>query len=84
MGSSLSGRLSRIVQERCKAAFPHYEHKEADMQPLLDRILAINLVLSTIVFYVGARIYILPKVKELKPRTILLPSSSCTPSGTSG
>jgi len=46
---------------------------EAYMQPILDRILAVNLILSTLVFYVAARIYVLPKLGELRPRTILLP-----------
>ncbi len=43
------------------------------MQPLLDGILTINLIFSTLIFYVGARIYLLPKIKELKPQAILLP-----------
>src|SRR3990172_11305960 len=43
------------------------------MQPLLDRILPINLIFSTLIFYVAARIYILPKIKEWKPQVILLP-----------
>ena len=43
------------------------------MQPLLDRILTANLIFSTIVFYVAARIYVLPKIQELRPRSILLP-----------
>lgn len=43
------------------------------MHPLLDRILTANLILSTLVFYVTARIYLLPKVQELKPQTILIP-----------
>jgi hypothetical protein len=36
-------------------------------------ILTINLVLSTLVFWIAARIYILPRLDELGPRTILLP-----------
>ena len=43
------------------------------MQPLLDRILTFNLIATTIVFYVAARIYLLPRLGELKPRSILLP-----------
>ena len=36
-------------------------------------ILTVNLLFSTLVFWVAARIYILPKLQELKPQTILLP-----------
>jgi hypothetical protein len=43
------------------------------MLPLLDGILTVNLIFSTLIFYIGARIYLLPKIKELKPQVILLP-----------
>jgi hypothetical protein len=36
-------------------------------------ILTVNLLFSTLVFWIAARIYVLPKLPELKPRTILLP-----------
>ena len=36
-------------------------------------ILTVNLLFSTLVFWLAARIYVLPKLHELKPRTILLP-----------
>lgn len=43
------------------------------MQELLDRILTANLIFTTLIFYVTTRIYLLPKMQELKPRTILVP-----------
>ena len=43
------------------------------MQELFDRILTINLVCSTVVFYAAARLYVLPRLSEWKPRSILLP-----------
>jgi hypothetical protein len=43
------------------------------MQPFLDRILTINLVATTVVFYVAARHYVLPKLGKVPSRTILLP-----------
>ena len=43
------------------------------MGALLERILAINLVFSTAVFYVGARIYVLPRIGESNQRAILIP-----------
>jgi hypothetical protein len=36
-------------------------------------ILTINLVFSTLVFWIAARIYVLPRLDELEPRTVLLP-----------
>ncbi len=36
-------------------------------------ILTVNLLFSTLVFWVAARIYILPKLGNVKPRTVLLP-----------
>ncbi len=43
------------------------------MDALLDRSLTINLVFGLAVFYVGARIYVLPRVGESSPRAILIP-----------
>lgn len=43
------------------------------MEALLERILTINLICSTAVFYVGARIYVLPKIGKSDPRAILIP-----------
>lgn len=36
-------------------------------------ILTVNLLFSTLIFWIAARIYVLPRLPELKPRTILLP-----------
>ena len=36
-------------------------------------ILTVNLLLSTLVFWIAARIYVLPKLHQLPARTILLP-----------
>jgi len=36
-------------------------------------ILTVNLVFSTFVFWIAARLYVLPKLDELAPRTVLLP-----------
>ena len=36
-------------------------------------ILTINLLFSTFLFWVAARLYLLPRVAELGPRTVLLP-----------
>ena len=36
-------------------------------------ILTVNLLFSSLVFWIAARLYLLPRLDELKPRTILLP-----------
>jgi hypothetical protein len=36
-------------------------------------ILTFNLVFSTLVFFVAAKLYLLPKLPALEPRTVLLP-----------
>lgn len=36
-------------------------------------ILTANLLLSTVVFGIAARIYVMPKLQELDVRTVLLP-----------
>src|SRR4030095_11479502 len=36
-------------------------------------ILTVNLLFSTLIFWIAAKIYILPKLHETPPRTILLP-----------
>jgi hypothetical protein len=43
------------------------------MGALLDRILTANLIFTTLIFYVAARIYLLPRIQEFKPETILIP-----------
>src|SRR5207249_6820866 len=43
------------------------------MEALLNRILTLNLIATTIVFYVTARIYLLPHLGTLRPRTVLIP-----------
>ena len=36
-------------------------------------ILTVNLLLSTLVFWIAARLYLLPKLGELEPRAVLVP-----------
>jgi hypothetical protein len=36
-------------------------------------ILTVNLLFSTVVFWVAARLYVLPKLEQLPPQTVLLP-----------
>jgi hypothetical protein len=36
-------------------------------------ILTVNLLFSTLIFWIAARIYLFPRLPELKPRSVLLP-----------
>ncbi|HAD05459.1 MAG: hypothetical protein A2005_01950 [Desulfuromonadales bacterium GWC2_61_20] len=36
-------------------------------------VLTVNLLLSTLVFWIAAKLYLLPRLQNLKPQTVLLP-----------
>jgi len=36
-------------------------------------ILTVNLILNTLVFWIAARLYLLPRLRELDPRAVMLP-----------
>ena len=36
-------------------------------------ILTVNLLFSTLIFGIAAKLYVLPRLPELRPRTVLLP-----------
>ena len=43
------------------------------MEALLNRVLTLNLVATTVVFYVAAKIYVLPQLNRWGPRAVLIP-----------
>ena len=43
------------------------------MPAIFDRVLTVNLVASTAIFYVAARLYLLPLVPRVRPQLILVP-----------
>src|SRR6267378_7932260 len=43
------------------------------MSDLFDRVLTLNLVANTAIFYVAARLYLLPQLPRLRPQQVLLP-----------
>jgi len=43
------------------------------MQTILARILTLNQIGTTLVFYVAARIYLLPRLGDLAPRAVMVP-----------
>ena len=42
-------------------------------EALFDRILTLNLIGTTVVFYVAAKMYLLPRLDRLSPRSVLIP-----------
>ena len=43
------------------------------MPAIFDRVLTVNLVANTAIFYVAARLYLLPLVPRVRPQQILVP-----------
>ncbi len=43
------------------------------MQAIFDRVLTVNLIANTVIFYVAARLYLLPLVPRVRPQQILVP-----------
>src|SRR5260370_16091985 len=43
------------------------------MSPVFDRVLPLNLVANTAIFYVAARRYLLPQLSRLRPQQVLVP-----------
>jgi hypothetical protein len=44
-----------------------------DVPTIFDRILPLNLIANTVIFFVAARLYLLPLVPRLRPKQILVP-----------
>jgi len=44
-----------------------------DMSPIFDRVLPLNLIANTVIFYIAARIYLLPQLSRIRPQQVLLP-----------
>jgi hypothetical protein len=43
------------------------------MPEILDRVIVLNLVANTVIFYVAARLYLLPLIPRVRPQQILVP-----------
>src|SRR6266513_3648919 len=43
------------------------------MSAIFDRVLTLNLVANTAIFYVAARLYLLPQLTRLRPKQVLVP-----------
>lgn len=45
----------------------------SDVPAISDRVLTLNLIANTLIFYLVARLYLLPLIPRLRPRQILVP-----------
>ncbi len=43
------------------------------MPEIFDRVLPLNLIANTVIFYVAARIYLVPLISRVRPQQILVP-----------
>jgi hypothetical protein len=43
------------------------------MPSIFDRVLTLNLIANTAIFYIAARLYLLPLLPRLRPQQVLLP-----------
>jgi hypothetical protein len=48
-------------------------YKKGQMSAIFDRILTLNLIANTAIFYVAARLYLLPLISRVRPQMILVP-----------
>jgi hypothetical protein len=44
-----------------------------DVPTIFDRVLPLNLIANTVIFFVAARLYLLPLISRLRPQQILVP-----------
>jgi hypothetical protein len=47
--------------------------EKKQMPAIFDRVLPLNLIANTTIFYVAARLYLLPLVSRIRPQQILVP-----------
>ena len=43
------------------------------MPEIFDRVLPLNLIANTVIFYIAARLYLLPPISRVRPQQILVP-----------
>src|SRR2546430_14972339 len=48
-------------------------YKNSGMSAIFDRVLTLNLAANTAIFYVAARLYLLPLIPRVRPPQILVP-----------
>src|SRR5262250_2198378 len=61
------------THKRGQLKLPEHDTAGASLRRTEMNILTVNLLFSTLVFWVAARLYVLPKLGECEPRTVLLP-----------
>src|SRR2546422_4347995 len=72
-GARHRGEWGHLRRDYAKSKRSPHCRRVMNIEALLDRILTLNLIATTVVFYVTARIYLLPHLGTLRPRTVLIP-----------
>jgi hypothetical protein len=66
-----------VIIAAAKASSVTGENQRANAPPVFGSramiILTVNLLFSTLVFWIAAKLYLLPRLQDLEPRTVLLP-----------
>src|SRR5438094_6129910 len=54
-------------------AFGECTRSKSDVPAVFDRVLTLNLIANTAIFYLAARLYLLPLASRIRPQQILVP-----------
>ena len=54
-------------------AFGECTRSKSDVPAVFDRVLTLNLIANTAIFYLAARLYLLPQLSRFRPQQILVP-----------
>ncbi len=64
--ASASGQLNMKMRSLCTRS-------KSDVPAVFDRVLTLNLIANTAIFYLAARLYLLPQLSRFRPQQILVP-----------
>src|SRR6476619_7683312 len=64
---------SKVVQNPDSSSQGRVAIYNTVMPDIFDRILTLNLIANTVIFYVAARLYLLPLLPRFRPQQILVP-----------
>jgi hypothetical protein len=68
-----AGERNRKAAHAARVQNSRHETGGGKCPIIFDRVIVLNLVANTVVFYVAARLYLLPLVSRLRPQQILVP-----------
>jgi hypothetical protein len=72
-GEQLRKGRGAVVGNAPLTAYLRRTPSKAGAEPISMNILTVNLLFSTLVFFIAAKIYLLPNLHKLEARTVLIP-----------